>query len=454
MRLSVSGIDVEFPYDPYPTQIELIQKLLACINLSHNGLLESPTGTGKTLSLLCGSLAWLHNHQINNTDSEKPTKPTATTKTTTSHSQTNSIGSLPSQLSPEPVENKATQTNTRAEENSDEDFRPPTVRRVEKSTVKTTKRDSVDLSSSQVKRNKRISIDLVDGTSKQKKTTSNTTSTSKYASSSSFISKSTSSPRSFQEQSEHIYIRDVPTTAPDIYPDVKKIYKMPKIYYVTRTHSQIAQIIRELEKTNYRPKISVLASRDHYCIHPIISNSPNKNYECRQLISTEESCSFKKNKSHITHSPAFAPGAPLQIWDIEDLVEMGNKLRACPYFAARSIAQDASLIFCPYNYIIEPTIRDSMKINLKDSIIIFDEAHNIEDTCRSSASVEIKLEDLKIAIIQLRTLRTQSEYLGELSGPFLKIFEKLALWAEEAINSLKPQDFDRQMNVMLQMEKE
>ena len=39
--------------------------------------------------------------------------------------------------------------------------------------------------------------------------------------------------------------------------------KPPKIYYATRTHAQIAQIVGELSRTAYKPHTVVLASREH-----------------------------------------------------------------------------------------------------------------------------------------------------------------------------------------------
>lgn len=48
------------------------------------------------------------------------------------------------------------------------------------------------------------------------------------------------------------------------------------------------------------------------------------------------------------------------IWDIEDLVDIGKEKESCPYFAARTLMDTADIIFCPYNYIIDPNIRESV----------------------------------------------------------------------------------------------
>jgi chromosome transmission fidelity protein 1 len=49
-----------FPYDPpYDIQTSLMKHLYTSIEKKHVTVIESPTGTGKTLSLLCASLTWL-----------------------------------------------------------------------------------------------------------------------------------------------------------------------------------------------------------------------------------------------------------------------------------------------------------------------------------------------------------------------------------------------------------
>lgn len=57
--VNIRGINVNFPFEPYEIQKVYMEKVIECLQTERDGVLESPTGTGKTLSLLCSSLAWL-----------------------------------------------------------------------------------------------------------------------------------------------------------------------------------------------------------------------------------------------------------------------------------------------------------------------------------------------------------------------------------------------------------
>lgn len=58
-KLRLSEHEVYFPYDPYDVQNAYMDKVLKAIKDGENALLESPTGTGKTLCLLAAALTAL-----------------------------------------------------------------------------------------------------------------------------------------------------------------------------------------------------------------------------------------------------------------------------------------------------------------------------------------------------------------------------------------------------------
>lgn len=62
-EILISGVKVKFPKKPYPSQMALMNKIIRGLQKKQNCLLESPTGSGKTLSLLCAALAWQKNER-------------------------------------------------------------------------------------------------------------------------------------------------------------------------------------------------------------------------------------------------------------------------------------------------------------------------------------------------------------------------------------------------------
>uniref|UniRef100_M4EAN1 DNA 5'-3' helicase FANCJ n=1 Tax=Brassica campestris TaxID=3711 RepID=M4EAN1_BRACM len=334
----IGGLQVEFPYQPYGTQLAFMSRVISTLDRAQrdghcHALLESPTGTGKSLSLLCSVLAWQQNHK------------SRLLKGNLSHSK----------AAPEAATDPL---------NHGGGFIPETQ-----------------------------PADTPLASNKEPAETA-----------------------------------------------TKKKPKVPTIYYASRTHSQITQVIREYKKTGYRVPMAVLASRKHYCTNRHVHGKENVDEECRLLLKdkTNIQCSEFKNFSKITSHPSLQQRGHNEIHDIEDLVKVGKSVRGCPYYAAWSLAENAELVFCPYSYIVNPVIRAGVEVDLKGAIIIFDEAHNMEDIAREAGSINLDEETLFKLQSELEQMSVAQPMIYQ---PLCEVVEGLISWIGRKKDSLEKRDF-------------
>ena len=273
---TIGGVKVSFPAKAYPSQIAMMNKIISSLQRSQNCLLESPTGSGKSLALLCASLAW----------------QTAEAAKVSEYNNAVEAGII----EPETV-------MINEDEMTEEEINEAADLRLARETA------------SQQGGFLRFDDDDDD-----------------------FQSPPNKRPKD-----------DVTLPAPAALPNPlgtvqRKIHKkkVPKIYFGTRTHKQITQIIRELKKTVYKDvKMTILGSREHTCVHPSVSKMKKKNDGCRELMENKlhggAGCSYQSNvKTKIPHHGALnAHRKTDEAWDLEDLVTVGRRVRACPYFTAR-----------------------------------------------------------------------------------------------------------------------
>lgn len=67
-------------------------------------------------------------------------------------------------------------------------------------------------------------------------------------------------------------------------------------------------------------------------------------------------------------------------------------------------AEFADLILMPYNYLVDSRIRDNYKINFENSVVIIDEAHNIERVAEDVASFDLSLVGFNSVLTELEML--------------------------------------------------
>ncbi|PKA46197.1 DNA repair helicase UVH6 [Apostasia shenzhenica] len=340
----ISGVPVEFPYKPYGSQLAFMSRVISTLDRARrqgqcHALLESPTGTGKTLSLLCSSLAW-QQQQRHRPISQPP------------------LAAMPAAEDVDPLLHGG-------------GFIP-----------------NPEIS---------VSEDL------------------------------DQPPQSTKNQAQ------------------RKLM-IPRIYYASRTHSQISQVIREFRKTSYRVPMAVLASRKHYCTNKHVCDKENVDEACKLLLKDPVGgCLEFKNANKVKGHPSLQIGGCHEIHDIEDLVKIGQHVKGCSYFAAQSLATDAQLVFCPYSYVINPIVRRAMDVDLKGSIIILDEAHNIEDMARDSGSVDVEEEVLHALQAELGQL-CMADNLASTYRPLYDVIQGLIGWINIRKDSLQKHEFEHYLS--------
>ena len=168
------------------------------------------------------------------------------------------------------------------------------------------------------------------------------------------------------------------------------------IFYSTRTHSQISQVISELNKTCYEPRIAILSSREFSCANTELKKSLAPSVLDIKCAREHKNCRFYKNIEYYSNKN-------FGNVDIEDILKQGKAKIFCPFYVERMKVKmsNCDLVFMPYNYIFLKEIRESMDIDLKKSILVIDEAHNVVNNCEEAQTLEITIKDFEEMIIDL-----------------------------------------------------
>uniref|UniRef100_A0A0L8I8X1 Helicase ATP-binding domain-containing protein n=1 Tax=Octopus bimaculoides TaxID=37653 RepID=A0A0L8I8X1_OCTBM len=178
-----------------------------------------------------------------------------------------------------------------------------------------------------------------------------------------------------------------------------------KIYYCSRTHSQLSQFIKEIKKSPYGDDVSVttLASRQNMCINENVQRLKSLtliNDQCLELQKSKKSSSTKEKQPKkqkqascpfykVERIEHYRDTILTEVRDIEQLVNLGKQMKCCPYYGTRFSIAAAEIVALPYNTMLHRSTRESCGIKLEGNIVIIDEAHNLLETINNIHSVEV-----------------------------------------------------------------
>ncbi|KAJ1349516.1 hypothetical protein KIN20_005098 [Parelaphostrongylus tenuis] len=306
-------MEFSFPYAPYEIQSNLMREIKQCIEEEKVGIFESPTGTGKTLSVICATMTWLEEFEKNREDD-------------------------------------LLRESRIVDEVDEEDWIAAHRRKLELKRIKDEAYEKLkalekvkdkleDAKSGLIRRNRKRQ--LCDGADSSEPSTT----------------ADCDVPEDYLSEDEF----DTGT---------EESLEVVKIFYASRTHSQLDQLLDELKKTRFSPRIVTAVSRQTLCTNEIVRRLKHShliNEKCMELrkgFTKEEKAANSDGRTNSTVIKESASKCPYYKSDaIEELsneilantlsrpnevVERGKQLMACPYFSTRLSLPLCQLVLLPY----------------------------------------------------------------------------------------------------------
>ncbi|HYD03685.1 MAG TPA: ATP-dependent DNA helicase [Alphaproteobacteria bacterium] len=199
---------------------------------------------------------------------------------------------------------------------------------------------------------------------------------------------------------------------------MKKENRNLTIYFLTSRHTQHKIVIETLKKINEKFNLNIVGSsiigKKNLCLQPNVEGLPGKEFSefCKLLVENGK-CEYYSN---VKSGNKLMPAAEYTVGELkkisrgvittESIISESSQKKLCPYEISLLTAKQAKVVITDYSYIFNPNIRDNFfrKVNkeLKDAIIIIDEAHNLPSRVKDLMSEYLSSITIKRAISEAR----------------------------------------------------
>ncbi|XP_024163429.1 general transcription and DNA repair factor IIH helicase subunit XPD isoform X1 [Rosa chinensis] len=233
---------------------------------------------------------------------------------------------------------------------------------------------------------------------------------------------------------------------------LSKPYNPVKLIYCTRTVHEMEKTLAELkllhkyQVQHLGKQAEILAiglsSRKNLCVNPNVLAAENRDSvdaACRKLTASwvraaaignpnVPSCEFFEQFERAGQGIVLPSG----VYTLQDLRAFGKAEGWCPYFLARRMVEAANVVVYSYQYLLDPKVAGIISKELqKESVVVFDEAHNIDNVCIEALSVSVRRQTLEGARRNLSKMQQDIERFkatdaGRLRQEYNRLVEGLA----------------------------